>query len=128
MNYLPFVQSFEPLSLDGGVMHEYILAGFLGDEAKPFLVVEPLDFTTGHNLLLLLRGEKKDTHWPPPTCVLFSVQKNACASKLLVTPVLKTRGSPRSRISFSQPGSGKAVSTSAEKETRTTGFVRTTHE
>src|SRR5207244_8851917 len=58
----PFVQGFEPLSLNGGVMHEDILAGILGDEAKPFLIVEPLDFTTGHNLLLFSETQNKRGH------------------------------------------------------------------
>jgi hypothetical protein len=37
-------------------MHENVLTGILGDKAKPFFVVEPLDFATGHNELLTFRG------------------------------------------------------------------------
>ena len=54
VDYLPFVQGFETLALNGGVMYEYILTGLLGDETKPLFIVEPLDFATGHNLLLFL--------------------------------------------------------------------------
>src|SRR5271170_5250718 len=45
------------------MMHEDILAGVLGDKAKPFFIVEPLDFATGHNLLLIFERPKmkKDT-------------------------------------------------------------------
>ena len=42
------------MSLNSRVMHEDILARILGDETKPLLIVEPLDFATGHNLLLFL--------------------------------------------------------------------------
>ena len=68
VNDFAFVQGLETLSLYGGVMNEHILAGLLGDEAKPLFIVEPLDFTTGHNLLLFSEVQKKeDTGWPPPT-------------------------------------------------------------
>jgi len=45
-------------------MHENVLTGIVGDKAKPFFVVEPLDFATGHNELLTFRGplqKQKDT-------------------------------------------------------------------
>jgi hypothetical protein len=37
-------------------MHKDILAGFLGNEAKPFFVVKPLYFAAGHNVWFLLLG------------------------------------------------------------------------
>ena len=65
-----FVQGFEALSLNGGVMNEHILAGILGNETKSFLVVEPLDFATGHNFFLVAETQiKKDTRWFPPAGV-----------------------------------------------------------
>ena len=57
VNDFAFIQGFKALSLDGSVMNKHILAGFLGDEAKPFLIVEPLDFATGHNLLLFSEAQ-----------------------------------------------------------------------
>jgi hypothetical protein len=38
------------------VVHKNILTGILGDKAKPFFIVEPLNFATGHNELLNFRG------------------------------------------------------------------------
>jgi len=43
------IQCFESLAGYGRVMHENVLTGTLGDEAEPFLVIEPLDFAAGHN-------------------------------------------------------------------------------
>jgi hypothetical protein len=51
-NFVSFIQGFEPRTRDGRVMHENVLSCILGDEAKPFFIVEPLDFATGHNELL----------------------------------------------------------------------------
>jgi hypothetical protein len=45
-----FVQRLETHADDGRVMHEHILAGFLGDEAKTFFIVEPLYFATSHTV------------------------------------------------------------------------------
>jgi hypothetical protein len=50
------------------MVNEYILTGFLGDEAKPLLIVEPLDFTTGHNLLLFLEAQKRHGLAPTNLC------------------------------------------------------------
>ena len=65
----PFVQGFEALSLNSGVMNEHILAGLLGNETKTFFVVEPLDFTTGHNLLLFSEAKKKHALVPTNVCL-----------------------------------------------------------
>jgi hypothetical protein len=66
----PFVQGFEALSLNGGVMNEHILAGFLCNKTKTLLVVEPLDFAAGHNSFLVAETQiKKDTRWFPPAGV-----------------------------------------------------------
>jgi hypothetical protein len=48
-HFVTFIQGFEARTRDGRVMHEYVLPGILGDKAKPFFVVEPLDFATSHN-------------------------------------------------------------------------------
>jgi hypothetical protein len=48
-NFVSFIQGFESRTRDGRVMHENVLTRILGDKAKPFFVVEPLDFATGHN-------------------------------------------------------------------------------
>jgi len=82
VNDFPFVQGFEALTLNRGVMHENILAGILGDEAKPFFIIEPLDFTTGHNLLLFSEAKKKTRVGPHQRVSLFSVLKHAFASEL----------------------------------------------
>ena len=63
----PFIQSFETLSLNGGVMNEHILAGFLGNETKSLFVVEPLDFTTGHIFFLVAETQIKKGHSLVPT-------------------------------------------------------------
>jgi len=47
-NFVAFIQGFESLTGDGRVVHEYILAGILGDEAEAFFIVEPLDFAASH--------------------------------------------------------------------------------
>jgi hypothetical protein len=48
-NNVALIQGFESLTGDGGMMHKYILPGTLGNEAKPFFIIEPLDFAAGHN-------------------------------------------------------------------------------
>ena len=63
----PFIQGFEALTLNGGVMNKHILAGILGDETKTLLVVEPLDFTTGHNIFLDAETQIKKGHSLVPT-------------------------------------------------------------
>src|SRR2546425_887411 len=63
----PFVQGFETLSLNRGVMNEHILAGLLGNETKAFFIVEPLDFTTGHNFFLVAEAQIKKGHLLVPT-------------------------------------------------------------
>jgi len=46
---LPFGQGFETITLDDGMMHEYIFAAVLRlDEAKTFGIVEPLYCTSTH--------------------------------------------------------------------------------
>ena len=62
-----FVQGFEALSLNGSVVNEHILSGILGDETKTFFVVEPLDFTTGHNFFLVAETQIKKGHSLVPT-------------------------------------------------------------
>ena len=62
-----FVQGFEALSLNGSVVNEHILAGILGNETKTFFVVEPLDFTTGHNFFLVAETQIKKGHSLVPT-------------------------------------------------------------
>src|SRR5216683_2878298 len=52
VNEFAFHQRFVAGALDRGMMDENVLAGFLGNEAKTSLVVEPLNFSTGHNLFL----------------------------------------------------------------------------
>jgi hypothetical protein len=47
-DHFTLVQSFEPPAHDRRVMHEYVLPGIIGDKAKPFFVIEPLNFTTCH--------------------------------------------------------------------------------
>jgi hypothetical protein len=51
-NLVAFIQCFESRTRDGSVVYKNILPGILGDKAKPFFVVEPLNFATGHNELL----------------------------------------------------------------------------
>jgi len=70
LNGFPFVQRFEALALNGGVMNEHILAGILGNETKTLFVVEPLDFAAGHIFFLVAETQiKKDTRWFPPAGV-----------------------------------------------------------
>jgi hypothetical protein len=45
---LAFVQRLEAPADDGCVVNKNILTGFLGNEAKPFFVIEPLYFATCH--------------------------------------------------------------------------------
>src|SRR6266704_3728963 len=47
-----FVQGFVPLPQNRRMVDENILSGFLGDKTKTAFVVEPFDFSTGHNLFL----------------------------------------------------------------------------
>jgi hypothetical protein len=56
---LTFVQGFEALTEDCGVMHEHILTGLLDDETEALLVVEPFDLAAGHNLSPDFRGANK---------------------------------------------------------------------
>jgi hypothetical protein len=44
----PFIQSPESPTQDGRVMHKNVQPRILGDKAKPFFVIEPLNFTTCH--------------------------------------------------------------------------------
>jgi hypothetical protein len=67
LNGFSFVQGFEALSLDRGVMNEHILAGFLGYETESFFVVEPLDFAAGHNIYLVAETQIKKRHSLVPT-------------------------------------------------------------
>mgnify|MGYP000517316450 CR=1 FL=1 len=51
-NLLAFIQCFEALRLNGGVMHEYIIAAFTLDKAVALRGIEPLHstfFTNSHN-------------------------------------------------------------------------------
>jgi hypothetical protein len=55
-DFFALVERFESGTNDGRVMHEDVLAGALGDKAKPFFVIEPLYFATSHiQLLTFLR-------------------------------------------------------------------------
>jgi hypothetical protein len=47
-NLVSFVQGFEPTADNGRVMHKNVLPRILGDEAKPFFIVEPLYFSASH--------------------------------------------------------------------------------
>lgn len=40
-----FLQTFVPIDLDGAVMHEDVRAVVPSDEAVPFRIIEPFDFT-----------------------------------------------------------------------------------
>ena len=44
------IQCFESRADNRRMMHKDVLPGILGDEPKPFFIIEPLDFATGHNL------------------------------------------------------------------------------
>jgi hypothetical protein len=48
-NLVSLVQCFESRTDNGRMMHKDVLPGTLGDEPKPFFIIEPLDFATGHN-------------------------------------------------------------------------------
>jgi len=52
-NFLVDFQGFESVSLDGGIMYEYILAVVLGNEAIAFGIIEPLHFTLSQTITLL---------------------------------------------------------------------------
>jgi hypothetical protein len=54
-DFFSLVQSFITLALNRAEVDEDVLAGILRNKAKPFLVVEPLYFATGHILSTLLR-------------------------------------------------------------------------
>jgi len=55
-DFFAFVERLESSADYGRVMHKDVLAGTLGDKAKPFFVVEPLYFATSHiQLLTVLR-------------------------------------------------------------------------
>ena len=107
VDYLSFVQGFETLALNCGVMNEYILTGFLGDETKPLFIIEPLYFATRHNLLLIFLGAKKDTRWPQPPCVPLQCTQERM--RLEITGLLKTSLSFTSRISFPQAQSATEI-------------------
>src|SRR5437016_618054 len=47
-----FVQGFVALPQNRRMVDENILSGFLGDKTETAFVVEPFDFSTGHNLFL----------------------------------------------------------------------------
>jgi hypothetical protein len=49
-DHLTLVQSFETAAHNGRVVHKDVLPGVLGDKAKPFFVIKPLNFTTSHNV------------------------------------------------------------------------------
>jgi hypothetical protein len=51
-NLISLFQGFEPLSLNGRVMDEYILSTFHFDKSKTLLIIEPLDSTFCHYTLL----------------------------------------------------------------------------
>jgi hypothetical protein len=52
-DHFALIQGLKPIPDNRRVMHEDIRAGFLDDEAKPMLVIEPFYFATGHNFPLL---------------------------------------------------------------------------
>jgi hypothetical protein len=66
LNDFAFIQGFEALSEDGGVMHEDILSRLFDDETEALLVVEPFDLAAGHKLSPELgRETKKGTPLAP---------------------------------------------------------------
>src|SRR6266404_1841306 len=48
---LAFLEAAEPVTCDGAVMDENVLAIVLGDEPVALLAVEPLDHSLSHSLL-----------------------------------------------------------------------------
>jgi len=51
-NLISLFQGFEPLSLNGRVMDEYIFGSFYFNKPKSLLIIEPLDSTFCHYNLL----------------------------------------------------------------------------
>ena len=51
LDHFAFLQGFETLAENGGVMNEDILAAILNDEAKTLLVIEPFYFAASHRML-----------------------------------------------------------------------------
>ena len=49
-DFLAFIQRLKTPADDGRVMHKNVLTGFLSDETKPLLIVEPLYFATRHTI------------------------------------------------------------------------------
>jgi hypothetical protein len=87
------------------VMNEHILAGFLCNEPKTLLVVEPLDFAAGHNSFLVAETQiKKDTRWFPPAGVPSQFTEKRM--RLEITTALKRPPMLPSRISFTQQRPG----------------------
>jgi hypothetical protein len=64
-------------------VNEYVLTGFLGNESKPLLVVEPLHFAAGH-ISLLMRREKRVL--PPPG---KRFRSSACVNREVATVSLQ---------------------------------------
>jgi hypothetical protein len=61
---ISFRKGFEPLSLNGRKMNEYVaLAFFLFDETKPFLVTEPFYHTVCHFCSLLKKNKLIGPAW-----------------------------------------------------------------
>jgi hypothetical protein len=59
-DFVAFIEGLEPRAHDGRMMHKDILPGILSDEAKPLFIIEPLDFATGHKLLLIFEASSKN--------------------------------------------------------------------
>jgi hypothetical protein len=60
LDFVAFAQRLETVGLDLGVMNEDVLSEFLFNEAKTFVVIEPLNSTGIHYGYLL---ETKDDSW-----------------------------------------------------------------
>jgi hypothetical protein len=56
LDLFAFVQGFESLAHNCGMVDEDILPCLLHDETEPFFIIEPLDLATGHSCLLLCWG------------------------------------------------------------------------
>jgi hypothetical protein len=75
-HFLAFLEGFEAVNLDSGMVHKHIRSFFTLDKPKTFVVVEPLDGTCNFvrhiNLYLLLIFVRK---WTP--CRIFDATRTA---------------------------------------------------
>ena len=63
LNLLTFLQGPEAVALDGGVMHEYILAIRAAKKSKTLGIVEPLYSSLFHICFLLKQNVPLDAIW-----------------------------------------------------------------